>query len=67
MKEKVTSKNWHNSRSLIEILLIFMPPLGLYALYKNTSIRSENIKILYGIIGIMMGSLFLMILFMGGE
>lgn len=65
MREKLTSRNWYNSRSLIEILLFFMPPIGLYALYKNTSIKSGNIKILYGVIGIISGIILLMILVKG--
>lgn len=49
--------HWYNRRSLIKILLLMMPPLGLY---RNKSIKSNNFKLLYAIIGFIT----VMILFM---
>ncbi|MCM4161853.1 hypothetical protein FHG64_11845 [Antarcticibacterium flavum] len=64
MKIRTRNKsNWYDSRSLVEILLFMLPPLGLYALYRNNSIRSQNIRILYATIGILTGVFMLMILF----
>lgn len=44
---------WYNNERLIELLCFAFPPLGIYALVKNETIRSKPKKILLAIVGTM--------------
>ncbi|CAN5387407.1 hypothetical protein BH23BAC2_BH23BAC2_22260 [soil metagenome] len=59
---KLNFKKWYNSRTSVEILLLMMPPLGLYALYRNRTIRSRTVKMLYAIIGLITNIMLLMLI-----
>ena len=36
---------------LVDVLLFFLPPMGMYAIYKTNLLKNKTTKILYGLIG----------------
>lgn len=41
------AKKWYNNEALLGALLLFAPPLGLYGVYKNQSIKSVFKNVIY--------------------
>jgi hypothetical protein len=42
---------WYNNPIAVDFLLFFLPPLGIYGLYKSEILKNKITKILYGMIG----------------
>jgi len=40
-------KNWYNQEALLGALLLFVPPLGLYGVHKNESIKPAFKNVIY--------------------
>ena len=49
--EKTTVQKWYNNEMLVDVLLFFLPPMGMYAIYKTNLLKNKTTKILYGLIG----------------
>jgi hypothetical protein len=42
-----SKQNWYNNEALLGALLLFVPPVGLYALYKNDNVKQSFKNIIY--------------------
>jgi len=48
VKGKEIKQKWYNSRQMVETLLIFWPPLGIYGVPKSENIPQKWKNITYG-------------------